>query len=731
MSYKAHQAFSDLLGLALEYHRAGNLQQAELLYRQILQQNPHQPDALHLLGLLAHQMGRSDLALLYMGKAIAAHISNPVFHNNLGEVYRALHKLPEAQESLQWALHLKPDFAEAHNNLGLVFQIQGKLDDAIVHYQQAIYSKPDYAEAHANLGLILDNQGRLAEAISLLQQALHYKPDYPEVYNRLGNIFHRQGQMDKAIIYYQQALQWRPAYPEVHINLGNLLQTQGKLDDAITHYHQAIHLKPDSAEAYANLGVAFQKQERIEAAIECFQQALCLKPDFVEALVNLGLAFRSQGKSEEAITSYRRALQINPGFALAHNNLGIALQSLGKLDEALASFQQAVSLRPDYAEAYSNMGVVLQTQGKLQEAVTSFQQAIHYKPHYAEAYTNLGVALQAQGKLPEALAQFDQALQIQPQHVEAHWNRSLAWLLSGNFEQGWEEYEWRWKRRGSPPRPFWQPLWDGAAFHGCTLLVHAEQGLGDTLQFLRYLPMVQARGGSVIFECQPRLARLLRQCQGIDQLIEQTSSAPPAVSFDLHIPLLSLPRLFRTTLETIPTPIPYLHAEEELIHQWATQLCNDTQFRIGICWRGNPRHPRDMARSIPLSYFTPLASVKGISLYSLQKGTGREQLTSRAQEYTIQDLGAILDESTGAFVDTAAVMMNLDLVITVDTAIAHLAGALGVPVWVLLPFIPDWRWLLNREDSPWYPTMRLFRQPQPGDWDTVFQRVVETVMTLI
>jgi Tfp pilus assembly protein PilF len=530
---------------------------------------------------------------------------------------------------------------------------------------------------------------------------------------------------------YQQALRWRPAYPEAHTNLGNLFQIQGKLDEAISHYRQAIHHKPDYAEAYANLGVALQKQERIETAIACFQQALRLKPDFVEAHANLGLALRSQGKSEEAIASYHRALQINPGFAVAHNNLGIALQSQGKLDEALTSFQQAVHLRPDYAEAYTNMGVVFHTQGKLHEAVMSFQQALHHKPHYPETYTNLGVTLQAQGKVAEALANFQQAVQLQPQNVEAHWNRSLAWLLMGNFAQGWKEYEWRWKRKGSPPRPIAQPLWDGAPFQGRTLLIHAEQGLGDTLQFIRYLPMAQARGGSVIFECQPGLTRLLRQCPGIDQLIEQTSSAPPAVSFDMHIPLLSLPRLFRTTVDTIPAPIPYIHAEEKLVQQWASQFSQVTQYKIGICWQGNPQHPRDAVRSVPLAYFTPLASLKGISLYSLQKENGKEQLTPWAQEHAIQDLGATLDEVSGAFVETAAVIVNLDLVITVDTAIAHLAGALGAPVWVLLPFAPDWRWLLSRDNSPWYPTMRLFRQPRPGEWDTVFHRVVETLSTLV
>ncbi len=400
----------------------------------------------------------------------------------------------------------------------------------------------------------------------------------------------------------------------------------------------------------------------------------------------------------------------------------------GRLEEAVASYEQALRLKPDYAEAHNNLGIALMEQGRLEEAVASYEQALRVKPDYAEAHNNLGIALGDQGNLEEAVASYQQALRLKPNYAEAHKNLALTWLLLGNFEQGWLEYQWRWQCKEFSPPGFQQPLWDGAALQGQTILLHAEQGLGDTLQFIRYAPLVQERGGTVLMACPAPLIRLLAGCPGIDRLIPQGGSLPP---FDVHAPLLSLPKILGTTLVTVPAKVPYLFADADLTTQWGRELKQFPAFKIGIGWQGSPKYRDDRSRSIPLVHFEPLARLEGVQLFSLQKGPGTEQLRALADRFPVTDLGSRLDEASGAFMDTAAVMKNLDLVITSDTAIAHLGGALGVPVWVALPLVPDWRWLLHREDSPWYPTLRLFRQTERGNWPQVFERKAAEVKKLI
>jgi predicted negative regulator of RcsB-dependent stress response len=432
------------------------------------------------------------------------------------------------------------------------------------------------------------------------------------------------------------------------------------------------------------------------------------------------VALVEQGKLTEAVASYQQALRLKPDYAEAQCNLGMALADQGKLTEAIACYQQALRLKPDLAEAHCNLGVALAQQGELGEAMRCYQHALRLKPDYAEAHGNVGVVRAEQGKLTEAVADYQQALRLKPDYAAAHLNLAQIWLLKGEFDRGWAEYEWRWKHRGFSPPPYPQPLWDGSSLQGRTILLFAEQGLGDTLQFIRYAPLVQRRGGNVIVQCQEPLQRLLATCAGIDHQVVAGRALP---FFDVRAPLLSLPLLFRTSLATIPPNIPYLLADPALRAHWQQELSGLREFKVGITWRGNPEHKRDQRRSVPLLAFAPLAAVPGVRLVSLQKGPGREQLPDLADRLGLLDLADRLED----FADTAAVLTNLDLVITVDTAVAHLAGALGVPVWVALPLVPDWRWLLEREDSPWYPSMRLFRQSAWGDWAGVFERLTEAL----
>ena len=598
----------------------------------------------------------------------------------------------------------------------------GRLDEAITSYQQALRLEPNFAEAHNNLGAVLKERGNLEEAAASFRQALRLASDNAEAHNNLGVVLEEEGKFDEAIASFQKALRTRPDYAEAHYNLGNVLKAQRKLEEAVTSLQQAVRIQPNYPEAYNNLGNALKEQGNLDEAVASYQQALHLQPDYAEAHNNLGAVLKEQDKLDEAAVSFQQALWINPDYAEAHYNLGNTLKEQGKLDEAVVCYRQALQLQPDYAEAHNNLGVVLKAQERLEEAVASFQQALEANPNYAEAYNNLGIARKAQGKLDEAMGYFQQALQIRPHYAEGHFNFSLTRLLMGDCKQGWPEYEWRWKCELSP-RQFSQPMWDGGSpLAGRTILLHAEQGLGDTIQFIRYAPLVKAPDNIVIVECHESLIRLLDNCPGIDRLVAQGCPLP---HFDLHTPLMSLPRIFQTDWDSIPADIPYLQSPETDRPEIAAILnAHGGKQRIGVVWAGNPSHQNDHNRSCSPSYFRPLAQLPDVALFSIQKGGCSAEMLNASTEIPATDLSRFLED----FADTASAVMALDLVITVDTAAAHLAGALGKPVWVLLPFAPDWRWLLEREDSPWYPTMRLFRQKSLGDWQETFERVAAALL---
>jgi tetratricopeptide (TPR) repeat protein len=562
--------------------------------------------------------------------------------------------------------------------------------------------------------------GQVPHAEQLYRQILLVDHQHVGALHLLGLLLHQVGRSDQAVEYLSQALRIKPDFADAHSNLGIALAKQGKLTEAVSCYQRALRLKPDNAVAHNNLANALRQQGKLVEAVASYQRALHLQPGIAEAHTNLGVALSEQGKLAEAVTCYEQALRLKPNYAEAHSNLGMALAEQRKLSEAVACYRQALRLKPELAEAHSNLGMALAEQGNLSEAVACYHVALRLKPQYAEAHNNLGVTYVEQGRLAEAAACYQQALKFNPVHAAAHMNLAQVYFLRGDFENGWPEYEWRWKQRSFAPPSSSHPLWNGSILEGRTVLLFPEQGVGDTLQFIRYAALVQQRGANVIFQCQAPLLRLLATCAGIDHLVPAGTSFG---SFDLQAPLLSLPRIFGCTLANIPAKTPYLHVPPALFDHWRQQLKDVGEFKVGIAWQGNPEHKRDRSRSVPLRAFAPLADVQGVRLLSLQNGPGREQLPELKESMRIMDLADQWED----FADTAAVMNNLDLVVTVDTAVAHLAGALGVPVWIALPLVPDWRWLLEREDSPWYPTARLFRQVDWGDWSGVFERMAEAL----
>lgn len=561
--------------------------------------------------------------------------------------------------------------------------------------------------------------GNLMEAEQAYRGAVQSDAGNAQAWCMLGIVCRARGDLVQAAASYREAVRLLPDFVEAHNNLGNVLVLQGELTEAVACYGRVLRLRPGFVEAHNNLGAALRHLGRLAEAVDCYREALRLRPDYADAHNNLGDALSQIGRTDEAVAHYREAIRLRPDFAGAYNNLGSALRHQGQFSEALDCYRQALRLVPHSADAHYNLGSLFMQQGGLEEAVASYREAIRLKPDYAEAHFHLGQALRAQGHPEEALAVYQRLLQIRPDNPEAHLSRALTWLLLGDYEHGWPEYEWRLQCKGFYRPPLPQPRWDGSPLHGRTILLHAEQGLGDTLQFVRYAPLVKERGGTVILACPKTLLRLLAGCPGIDRLLAADADPPP---FDVHAALPSLPSLFGTSLANVPAPLPYLFADPALSEQWRRELAAYSGFKVGIAWQGNPKYLADRYRSFPLVDFEPLARVPGVHLFSLQKAPGAEQLQA-ALPFPVHDLGPRLDEVTGPFMDTAAVMKNLDLVITVDTALAHLAGALGVSAWVVLSSASDSRWMLERDNSPWYPTLRLFRQQAWGGGDRVFARV--------
>lgn len=528
---------------------------------------------------------------------------------------------------------------------------------------------------------------------------------------------HQQGRLSDAAHIYHKVLRQEPDNATALYLLGVVALQTRRLERAADLIGKSLALNPESAEGHCNYAITLEMLGRSEAALASYDKAIALWPDYADAYNNRGNTLQVLGRFAEAIASYDKAIEINPNYAEGYNNRGNALQGPQRLEEALASYDKAIELKPDYADAYNNRGNALRDLGRLEDAVGSYDQAITLRPEYAEAYGNRGNALQALRRFDEALASYDKAIALDPNHAEAHYNKGLCLLQLGDLARGLRLYEWR-KRRRRPigARAYPQPVWTGEQdIAGRTLFLYWEQGLGDTIQFCRYAKLAAARGARVVMEVQQRLVGLLRQ---LDPAIEVVGPDQAPAAFDLHASLMSLPLAFGTTLETIPAEVSYLRTDETVRALWLGRLPPAPKPRIGVVWSGSSGHGDDRNRSIEPAMFLPLLD-------------GRAEWIALQREFRAGDLEvferaggmASFGEEQRDFGDAAALVERMDLVITVDTSVAHLAGAMGKPVWNLLAYNPDWRWLLDRDDSPWYPSMRLFRQQRAGEWSDVISRV--------
>lgn len=571
--------------------------------------------------------------------------------------------------------------------------------------------------------LALHQAGRLAEAERLYQDILRSEPRHFDALHFLGVAAYQQGRHAEAVDFISRAIAINGGYAPAHSNLANALEALGDVDRALSSYQRALEIQPDFVDALVNLGALHAGRGELDEARERYERALALDPNQALAHTNLGNVYHELGRLDEAAACHRRALTLNPRLALAHSNLGNVLRNQGRLAEAAASYREAIAVAPGLAEAHANLGNVLADEGELDGAIAAYRQALALKPDYAEAHANLGNTLVQAGNLAGADASCREALRLKPDSAHAKFTYALLRLLEGDYAQGLPLYESRFEEKAlsrlysalHTRAALLQevPRWRGEDGAGRRLMVWTDQGLGDSLMMLRYLPLLKRRGfRQLVVYCEPELARVV---QGADSIVSSKEPLPLG-SFDCHIPIMSLPLAFGTRMDSIPATVPYIHVPEALKRDWGRKLSALPRPRVGLLWAGGALYPRNRLRSIRLKRLEAVARTPGISFVSLQKG--EEAYQAAETGWRIADFMSECRD----LLDTAALIDNLDLVIGVDSAVAHLTGALGRPMWMFNRFESEWRWLLGREDSPWYPSIHILRQPRPGDWDSVIRR---------
>jgi tetratricopeptide (TPR) repeat protein len=533
-----------------------------------------------------------------------------------------------------------------------------------------------------------------------------------------GLTYHRQRDYPQAEALYRESLSLDPRHLDSLCLLGTLLSETKRPLEAIEILQGAVAIDTESALAHNNLGIALKAVDRFDEALSSFDKAIALKPRLAKLHFNRGNTLMELERFADALSSFDEAVGLTPDHAETHNNRGSAQRELEQFDAAVASYSKAIALKPDYADAYNNRAIALTQQALLGEALADSEKALALVPDFAAAHCTRGNTLRELGLFDEALASFERAIALKPDWAEPYFAKGTLHLAHGRLTEGWVLYESRFRMARSKKPPSSQPRWDGSTDpSGKHILVLCEQGIGDTFHFVRYLPHLSARGAAVTLWVYDTLVQFMKQLEPNIRVVSNKIKARE-IEHDYHCPLLSLPMAMGTTLNTIPDEVPYLRADEGRRLLWKEKL-GPADFKVGICWDGRS----DKTRSFPVAMFEPISRIPGVRLISLHKGSGEEQLRELPSGMKIETLGDTFDPPGESFLDTAAVMMNCDLVITCDTSVAHLAGALGLPVWVVLKWQAEWRWLFERSDSPWYPTMRLFRQTSRGDWAGPFREV--------
>lgn len=646
---------------------------------------PGQAAAWNEVGLIELQRKGYAAAAEVFARAVDLDPRSPIYRHHLGTAWFYLRRFDDAENEYRAALEIAPSQANSRRKLAELFARRKAWPECLAHHETLVAQFPNDASSWNDYGVALFQAGRLEASRDALRKATELDASPPQPHFNLGTTLLALHDAPGALRCYQTAVSLRPDYAKAHFRLAELLARLGQRDAAIDHYRQAGRFETRDAESLSRAGELLIDADRLAEAADCFREALRRKPEQVRTAVNLGSVLCQTGRDGEALPVLQDACAKAPELPEAHNNLGIAYFNLGRYEEALACYDRAIALRPEHGKAWHNRGRALAHAGRIDEAEAAFHQALKISPDYT-------------------LSKFEIA---------------TLQLLRGRWDEGLDAYETRFEVPNGKKcrRPFsWTP-WSGESLVGRSILLWAEQGLGDTIQFIRFAPYVQMLGAQVVVEVQPKLIPLMRHVAGVDEWVARGAPLPPT---DFHAPLLSLPRLLKLRPDRMPRPTPYLDADARLVNVWRERLAHLDGLRVGVVWQGSPTYLADSLRSIPLREFEPLARVPGVHLISLQQFVGLDQLAEVAGRFPVTTLGKDVDVSTGAFLDTAAIMRNLDLIVSADTSSLHLAGALGCRAWAALTFFHEWRWLMNRDDAIWYPAVRLFRQKQPGQWRDVF-----------
>ena len=553
-----------------------------------------------------------------------------------------------------------------------------------------------------------------AQAVSTFEEAekayrklLSANPENSDIYHQLGILYYRQGRSRKAVSFFRRAVELKPDSPEILSNLGLAQMNLGNCGEAITCYENSLRLRPDIPEIINSLANAYAGNGDLQKAEKLFEKLILLKNDYPEAYYNFACLCMKSGNCSRAIPLYERAISLKPGYFSAYNNMGNALAELKEHEKALSAFRRAVGIKNDFYEAYLNMGNLLLAMNNVNEALEAYKKAVEIHPASAEARLNIANAYRNKLDIGNAISSFNTALRLSPDNAETHLNLALTLLLDGKMREGWAEYEWRLKTPGFSHLNLPFPGWNGQSSPAARILAVAEQGFGDTIQFFRYLPFVRERCGELIFLCQPPLVPLLEKQNFADKIISSDTNCRQGPAFDFYIPLLSLPLALDIA---IPDRIPYIKADPEKVSRWKECLKKFHRLKVGLCRAGSHSNTNDRLRSIPLVHLKPLLDIGGMDFFSLRKGASSKSVSGHENliDFT---------EDFRDFSDTAAFIENMDIVISADTVIAHLSAAMNKETWLLLTFASEWRWLLQRNDSPWYPcSMKIFRQTAYDDW---------------
>ena len=565
-------------------------------------------------------------------------------------------------------------------------------------------------------GLALHQSDKLDEAKAIYQQILSIEPNHFNALQLLGTLLLKTKDFVQALDLLNKAIKIKPEYPNTYSNKGNVLNELKRYEEALLNYDKAISIQPIYPSAHSNRGIVLTKLKRFEEALASYDKAISFQPNYLDAHFNRGITLKELGRFEEALTSYDMAISIQPNYLDAHFNRAVVLTELTRLDEALACYDKIIATLPNYAGAHSNRGIVLSKLKRFEEALTSYDKAISIQPTYIDAISNRGVALKELKRLDEARDCYNKAISLQPDYADAHRNLSILNLLTGNYEDGWKQNEWRWKTNINQKK-FNQPLWLGEqSLKDKTILLYAEQGLGDTIQFSRYVPLVARLGAKVILEVPKNLVNLLKNLEGLDTIIQKGEALP---MFDYQCPLLSLPLAFKTNLSNIPPISLNFKTDRDKISKWHNKLNKKSNPLIGIVWSSISHYKNDYLRSITLSELLKALPTEGFDYVCLQKEIKEIDKETLVNNPHIKFFGDDIND----FSDDAHLIECVDLVVSTCTSVPHLSSSLGKETWWLLSYVPDWRWLIDRNDSPWYPAAKLYRQEKINDWDSVFKNI--------